>query len=241
MGINVPAAGPVTFEIDEADSAWPAVAAWVQRQRPVDLVRTEFTRAEIDAAEWLQLQPTWHYGYPQPREDSFGYRSATYDPNTRCAACGAGLTQCAPFQMKGEPRWGRNGLLQLNWVFDEYFATPDVWRTVFAPAGVAARPVVNRAGTELSTVVQLVIGDPVPVAVDGRPSRRCPTCDRDIYLPVVRGPFPALAGRTDQALVWSREWFGGGAQAHRQVLIRADLASALTAAKVRGATLRPLA
>ena len=48
--------------------------------------------------------------------------------------------------MKAEPKWGRRGVLQLNWVFDEYFATPEVWASFFEPHGIECRPVMNTRG-----------------------------------------------------------------------------------------------
>ena len=70
--------------------------------------------------------------------------------------------------MKGEPRWGRRSVLQLNWVFDEYSATPEVWNAVFRPIGVESMPVLGRRGKVLTTVVQMVIDERVPVDVDRR-------------------------------------------------------------------------
>jgi hypothetical protein len=118
-------------DIDEASDAWPAVRDWLTRHRAVDFVTTKFSSSEIAEAAWLELQPEWHHGYPQPNEGEFGYRRATYDSSDWCDECWMGLKQNAPFQMKGEPKWGRRGILQLNWVFDEYFVTPEVWSSVF--------------------------------------------------------------------------------------------------------------
>jgi hypothetical protein len=239
-GIEVPAAGMATFEIDQTDPAWPTVAEWAARHQPLDLVRTEFAPAEIDAAGWLELQPGWHHGYPQPKENSFGFRAATYDLADFCQECGVGLAQRAPFQMKAEPPWGGRGMLQLNWVFDEYFTTPAVWETVFAPFGVPRRPVLHRTGAELTTVVQLVVDEPVPVVVDGPPSQQCPRCQRTKFLPVKAGPFPALEREPSGPVARTSQYFGSGGSAFRPVLLRSDLARALTRAKVRGMLLRPL-
>jgi hypothetical protein len=97
------------------------------------------------------------------------------------------MPQVAPFQMTGEPAWGRNFILQLNWVFDEFFVTPQLWQTVFEPPGVRMRPVLGARGQELSTVVQLVADEVVPAATDGMPIERCGGCGRVKELPVTRG------------------------------------------------------
>src|SRR5215469_17498563 len=161
------------FEIEESDSRWPQVEEWSERSRRPRVTRTVFTPAEIAAARWLALRPSWHYGYPQPDEGSFGYRRATYDLSDWCPACGIGLRQVAPFQMKGEPAWGKNSLLQMNWVFDEFFATPDLWEKLFRPYGVGMRSVLGPRGRELETVVQLVADSVVAVVTDDLAAVHC--------------------------------------------------------------------
>jgi rRNA maturation protein Nop10 len=231
--------GLVTFEVDEGDRRWPEVEAWIARRGPVDLVSTDFTAAEVSAAAWLHVVPTWHHGYPQPED---GYLEATYDLAEHCRTCGIGAVQRAPFRMKAEPRWGRNGLLQLNWTFEEYFATPEVYREVFAPRGVSARPVLDRTGRrELSTVVQLVVPERVGARMSGAPSETCSGCGGTKYLPHVRGPFPPLETAPSGHWCWTDQWFGSGASAHRAVLASRELVNALVARRVRGATFKPVA
>jgi hypothetical protein len=242
LGIEADDHGLVmTFEIDEADPRWPDVASWMERRQPAGMVRTEFTSSEIGSARWLEMRTTWHHGYPQPGEGEFGYRRATYDLVDWCQSCGSGMRQNAPFQLKDEPRWGNKGLLQVNWVFDEFFVKPEVWETVFRPHGVARRPVIDTRGNELVTVVQLVVEEAVPVAASGLPGNRCPRCGQMIYLPVARGAFPALMEEPRDAIARTREYFGSGASASRPVLVNSSIAQALVQAKVRGVALRPVA
>jgi rRNA maturation protein Nop10 len=229
-----------TFEIDESDPRWPAVAEWSEHQQYPGIARTVFTHAEIAAARWLTLS-AWHHGYPQPDEGSFGYRQATYDLSDWCPECGIGMRQVAPFQMKGEPAWGRNSLLQMIWVFDEIFATPELWQSVFQRFGVGLRPVLGPRGQELATVVQLVVERTVPVVTDGLDASRCPVCGRVKYMPVVRGFFPHLAAEPEGAAVKTDEYFGSGAEAHREILVNAEIAKALRTGRVKGATLTPVA
>jgi hypothetical protein len=98
-------------------------ASSISQQAPriggYEMTPTTFTQSEIDSAAWLELEPTWHWGYPQPRQDSFGYRDVTY--RNQCVTCGAGGDQIAPFQLRGEPPWGTRNVFQLNWIFDEFF------------------------------------------------------------------------------------------------------------------------
>ena len=44
-----------------------------------------------------------------------------------------GAKQVSPFRMKESPNWGRRSILQMNWLFDEYFVKPEVWNAVFQP------------------------------------------------------------------------------------------------------------
>lgn len=230
-----------TFEIEESDVRWPAVQAWIERCKPSDITWTSFTRAEITAARWLALQATWHQGYPQPDEENFGYRQATYDLSGWCPACGIGMRQAAPFQMKKEPAWGRNSLLQLNWVFDEFFTTPDLWQSVFRPRAVGVCPVLGPRGRELTTVVQLVVEETVPVVTEGLSDRRCADCGRLKYLPVTRGFFPKLTAAPVGSMVKTAEYFGSGGSAFQQILVNADIGKALTGAGAKGAALVPVA
>jgi hypothetical protein len=240
LGIVVGSTGFVAFDFDESQPQWPKVADWMKRRGVSSFVSTSFSEAEIRAAAWLALQPTWHHGYPQPNADVFGYREVTYDLAEYCDVCGIGKKQRAPFQMKSEPRWGRSGILQLNWIFDEYFALPRVWSTIFKPYGIGCRPVTNKRGIELKTVVQLVGAEEEDIVPDGLPVNKCTKCGRPKYLPVTRGPFPALVNRPSAHMVKTRQYFGSGASAHHEVLVSQDIARSLLANKIRGVSLRPV-
>lgn len=249
LGVQVPAGVArggdplVAFDVDEDHPNWPTLRALFEQWNASDMVRTEFSKTEVGAARWLNLMSDWHHGYPQPDELELGYRAATYDLTSYCERCGIGMKQKAPFQMKGEPRWGKKGILQLNWVFDEYFVRPEVWASIFKPYGIECRPVTNTRGAELKSVVQLVTHGEVGVVTDGLSAQECSRCGRTKYLPVTRGAFPALTGEpsTGMAMAKSKEYFGSGASAHKGVLVSQAVARALAARNVRGASLRPVA
>lgn len=243
-GIVLPGEGDplVAFDVEEAHPHWKALEQLLRHWDAGDSVSTRFAKAEIEAARWLNLVPEWHHGYPQPGEDElgFGYRQATYDLTDWCDQCGIGMRQKAPFQMKSEPKWGRRGILQLNWVFDEYFVTPEIWSSVFRPHGIGCQPVMNTKRAELKAVVQLVVEEAVGLVTEGLASERCTKCQRVKYLPVTRGAFPALTTKPTRGMVKTKEYFGSGAAAHQRVLISQALAQAFTAAKVRGASFWPV-
>ena len=232
--------GLSSIDIPENHSHWEDIAAWMANRRAVDLVRTAFSREEILDAAWLALEPAWHHGYPQPHEDAFGYLNATYDQTGYCRRCGCGLTQKAPFQMRGEPRWGRNTVLQLNWVFDEYFVRSEFFAVTLEPLGIVGRPVIDGREQVLRTAVQLVVSEEVGLCTESLRGIPCPACRRTKYLPTARGYFPGLTSEPVGDIVRTKEWFGDGARAYHDVLVSNRVASALTSHGVRGITLRPV-
>lgn len=242
-GIALPGGGDpyLAFDVEEDHPNWATLQRLFREWDTGDLVSTRFSKNEIKAATWLALVPDWHHGYPQPDEVTFGYRHATYDLSGWCDACGIGLKQNAPFQMKGEPKWGRRGILQLNWVFGEYFVRPEVWSSIFKPRGIACRAVTNKKGVELTTVVQLVVEEEVGIVTDGLSPERCAKCGREKYLPFTRGFFPAPTTKPMGAIVKTRERFGSGAAANQCVLVSQELARALADAEVQGASFHPVA
>jgi hypothetical protein len=202
---------------------------------------TKFTKREIADAAWLSLEPQWHHGYPQPDELHNGYLKATYDLTEYCPKCGMGKAQNAPFQMKGEPHWGRRGILQMHWADEEYFVKPDVWEATFKPHGIDSRPVLNRRRTMLETVVQLVIEERVSMDVAGLESSTCAACGRVKYGLDGRGPRPALMTEPHGHMARTSETIGAGAAAFGLAYVSQALASAIQAAKVTGASFWPAA
>jgi hypothetical protein len=241
-GIAMPGGGNpfVAFDLGEDQAYWQQVCVLLKHWNVgLGQTRTEFSAKEIGSALWLEIG-AWHHGYPQPDEDNFGYLEATYDLTDWCDKCGLVVKQKAPFQMKCEPRWGRRGLLQLNWVYGELFATREVWSKVFRPKAIGCRPVLNKKGFELRTVVQLVIDEEVSIGTEGLPYETCQKCRRAKYLPHVRGPFPGLLDKPSRSMVRTQEYFGSGAEAHTSVLVSQELAQLLTRSSVRGASLWPV-
>ncbi|MFZ5893274.1 MAG: hypothetical protein ACOY0T_19600 [Myxococcota bacterium] len=221
-----------------------ALRTLFEKWKTSDMPRTEFSREEIDQSPWLNLMSDWHHGYPQPDESRFGYLRATYDLTGYCDRCGIGKLQRDAFQMKGEPKWGKKGILQLNWVFDEYFVTPEVWESVFSPHGVECRPVLDATtGRQLKTVVQLVVRHEVGIVTDdlAKEEAACSKCARTKFLPVTRGAFPALKSVPPGAIARTTAYFGSGASAHQGVVVSQAIGRALAAGKIRGLSFRPVA
>jgi len=228
------------FDLAEDDPRWPAVRDWlISRGEHPGWERTEFTEREVAEARWLNLVPQWHQGYPQP-EDDFRYRQITYDGRA-CSECGVGARQRAPFQMTGEPRWGRRSILQLNWVFDEYFTTPEMAAEVFEPLGVQSRRVTNRRGIELKTVVQLMSTEFVSIQASHLPRSTCPRCGEEKLEPLRRGPLPELVAQPSGPIARTREWFGSGFSAHNEIVVSQRVAQTIRHQNLRGVDFRPVA
>lgn len=234
--------GYIALDFDEADPRWPQIATWMKLHDVGDRVYTKFSNEEILCAQWLALLGEWHYGYPQPDEENFGFLNVTYDMTETCEKCCMPLKQKAPFRIRGEPKWGRRGVFQLNWVFDEFFAKPEVWSTIFEPFGVGCRPVLNRRGQELSTVVQLVSEAPeVDFEDTGLKFELCEACGRKRYLPNYRGFFPSILEEPSGAIVRTKAYFGSGGQSFKGVIVSQALAHRLMKEKVRGVSFKPVA
>jgi hypothetical protein len=229
--------GDVTtvFIIDDDDVRWPRVAKLAEKFRMWENTLTEFSNSELAAAKYLAIEPSWHHQYPQP-DDDFGYRKITYDIASICKQCHAGKRQIAPFRMKKEPVWGRRSILQLNWVFDEYFVKPDVYEQVFKPFGIGFRPVLKHStGMQLQTVVQLEISATADLEMGDQPSAVCPVCSIKRYSPKIVGYFPKPIVDSDSAIFRSKQWFGSGGSSFNEIFVSNALYKRITEAGLRGA------
>lgn len=240
-GIELPL-GLQTFEIEE-DERWGRLEELLKQWNAVVLPDTRFTSAEMSRAPFFVLQSVWHWGYPQP-ESGFRYLKATYDLSSYDPVTRMGLVQNAPFQMKGEPKWGRKDILQLNWVFDVFFVKPDIWRHIFKPLNIECLPVLNgRTGEELKTVVQL---KPQGIAesffdIDN-------SVDADMFLEHKRyapsllstGFPPSLIQPSSYDFFLSREYFGSGQSSFRAVIVSKRLYETLSSNKIRGVDFIPM-
>lgn len=232
------------FEVDESNEKWSEVSRIAQEHSMLDYTYTKFTQSELDDARLLSMWPTWHCGYPMPDND-FGYRELTYDLSNWCR-CGIGKVQKAPFRLRQEPNWGKNSIMQVHWVYDEFFVKPEVWEQVLKPFGIETIPALRyRTGLELKTVVQLKIDGIAASEVNttSLPYERCDECGRIKYLPHKRGMFPTfLKVEENSKLVFkTREYWGSGGSAFRQIIVTHRLYQAITNANLKGVSFVPVA
>jgi hypothetical protein len=227
LGISV-------VDISENDSRWPEVAALVEKFEPaVDMVFTQFTDSELHAADYLSVRASWHNGYPQP-EDDFGFLQTTYDLAAYCDTCGTGARQVAPFRIRRPPAWGRRSFFGLNWVFDELFTKPEVWKKHFEPLGIGCREVLqHKTGEVIDSVVQLEITEVVDLNVTDPRYETCKKCDRKKFHPNVIG-FRPKPERTEVSAFRSSQYFGSGHEARRLVLFAKEVFEGVYKAGLKG-------
>ncbi len=234
--------GFTSFKIDESDARWPEIERLTKLFEAVDTVSTSFSAKELKCADYLRLVGSWHHGYPEPSED-FGYLSEVYSLDDYCSECGSGLVQKNPFKFSKEPKWGRKDMLQLNWVFDEFFVKPNVWEKLFKSFGIECREVLHaKSGKPLVSVVQLLIPEEdasFSLNCD-YPRKTCTHCSITKFLPIVRGFFPALNKCVDLPIFKTRDIFGSGTDAHKAIIISHDLYSSLNQGMAKGFVFYPL-
>lgn len=242
-GIDYDATPPViSFDIDESVPYWPEIQALIRTWKAVDCPRLEFTRREVEEAEYLEIMPTTHTGYPQP-DGNFGYLNETFDLSDYCKKCGIGARQNRPFRVKRSSQWSANRILQLNWVFDELFVSHACYTMVFEPLGIKSFPVIDhRTGAILPTAVQLridALAGPVP-GLEMQPSKACAVCGRTKVLPLQREALTLPSAIPGTPLFKTAEIFGDGASAFRHVIAHRTVRERLEAIKMRGVTWQPV-
>lgn len=239
-GVRLPRGGVIaSFEIIEDDPRWGGVALLAKRFKAIDFVSTKFSSTELDGARFLGMLASGHFGYPEP-SDNNGYLHQTFDLAGHCMGCGIGKKQTAPFRLRKVPALG-NKVLQLNWIFDEFFVKSDVWAAIFQPLGIGCRPVVlNKTGVEIDSVVQLEISQSFDVKLGGQDAQECARCGRKKYRYVLRGPYPEPQG-ADAMIFKSSQYFGSGAGAFRLVFVSKVLYGKMKDVRLKGVVYYPCA
>lgn len=199
-----------------------------------------FTKKEKDNSDFLGVVPNWHYGYPQP-EDS--YLEKNYNLKDYCYDCGIGKKQIKPFRLMNEPKWGRNHIFQLNWIFDEYLIKAQLIKEISQEFNLKYKNVIkHKTDEKLETVVQLEIPElDVKLALVDYDFVVCQTCKRKKYLPISWGRYPPFLSSQKLHLFKSKENFGSGANAFNLIYISKSLYNHITTNKLKGIDFIPVA
>lgn len=226
------------FDQDDRSEHWSDFLALARELGGDPRITPSFSRAEIASAAWCHWIAEWHHGYPQP-EHNFAYREVTYDLSTACSECSVGSRQVEPFRMRTEPRWGRRSVLQMFWVYDAWFVTPEAYHTVFEPFGIASREVLRKSGRPLDTVVQLVVDAVVPLVEYRTEGELCRACGAFKWHAALTDYAPQPKVEPAAAMAFSEGWYGAGGLAFRETLVRQDLVAAVREAGLHGAAFHP--
>lgn len=218
----------ITFVIVESDPHWAIISELVEKKGAVNLVETTFTEEEIRNASWLWLKSTFEQGYPQPKLH-WPIKQLSYE--LICPKC-AIYNQTHPMRLAKEPNLGRKSFMRTIWAA-EIFCTPEV---VLGLESIQARgyevwhALIHKTGKPSERVRQLVvpgIASPGVIVADDLERKICPVCGTTKYYPHVKGPMvlnrEALLPDTD--FILTREWFGHGLLAWREMLVSNRVAS----------------
>lgn len=234
---NLPGSHIASFEISEDAVQWAEAKPLADRFKITEFVRTEFSESELGAADVLCMLASSHQGYPEP-SDKLGYLKATYDLSDFCAKCGIGARQIRPFRLKSVPDLTRT-MLQLNWVFDEFFVAPDVWASTFEPFGIGHWPVLaHKTGSEITPTVQLRIPEQSDLKMEETSIIRCSYCGRGKTPLSLNGCAPAPTG-VPAPIFRSTHYFGSDAGAFNRVFVSAELYKEIRRTNLRGVEFYP--
>jgi len=234
---DLPGSRIASFEIAEDDPRWFEAKPLAEKCKITDFVRTEFSDAELESADVHCIMASGHKGYPEP-SDNMDYLGITYDRSEYCTRCGIGLRQVQPFRIAFNPTL-KQKVLQLNWVFDEFFIDRDVWATVFEPLGIGFWPVLSsKTGATLGSVVQLKISQQADLKLEAEDSLTCPHCGRTKFPMALRGfaPKPSII---PAPIFRSTEFFGSGANAFNRIFVSSALFKAIQGSRLRGFNFYP--
>lgn len=222
MGIPVPSNnGFFSFDLEEGTERLIRLKPYMVKWQLPDMIRTVFTKQELDSATYLTCFPLWTNGYPMP-DDGLGYIATTYQKQGYCKVCGTGSNQQSPFRMRKTPNWGSKKTFGLNWVFDEIFVRKDVFEMVFEKYGIEAMPVLlYKKDSLIEDTVQLIIpSTTVPSDLKGQPYEICKTCGIKKYNPEIKGFFPRFTNSVSGLHMFKGvEYFGSGANAYKQIFV----------------------
>jgi len=231
--------------ISESDPNWPLIFDYLETHPIVHMVEAKYSKKEIDDAAWCVLGRTSHFGYPQP-EDDFGYKNVTYD-NGGCSECGIGYQQIAPFRVRKQPAIRHSQILQLNWVFDEFFVTQEACSKL-ETSGLTGMEfgdvLLHKSGKSIQTWSQMQISQILPpiLRTSALTVETCPAC-RQTKFNHPMGEQLVLAKHLSEStpdVIKTCKWFGSGGNAHRLVLVSSRFVRFARSNNWRGLDLAPI-
>lgn len=236
------------FDIGENDPRWEQIEIAMQRYGPSVIhdfqYRTEFTPAELRQAQFLVLSGRYLFEYPQPDGD-FGYQETTYKPGIGCRKCGMNLVQNNPFSVKRTPTWGRRNIVQLNWVFGEYFVSRQIKDKLEDKIpGLTFREVLKYPReTVIDDMFQLAVESRVRLTIPTDAAYQvCEVCKAHKYSTrLISHGFLPRPREDSFSIARSEEWFGDGGVAYPITIVSKRAYGVFVEAGIKGLDFLPCA
>lgn len=234
---NLPGSRIASFEIAEDHPSWSEAQHLAEKFKITDFVRTEFSDLELGSAQVLCMIATGNKSFPEPSENR-GYLDATYDLSEYCVRCGTGLRQVRPFQIGLTSNPNRT-ILQLNWIFDEFFVDQEVWAAVFEPFDIKTWPVLSsKTGEILDSIVQLRISQRSHMRLVIEKLTICSDCGRSKF-PIEFRRFAPSPVDIPAPIFKSIECFGPDANSINRVFVSSSVFKEIRRARLRGVSFYP--
>jgi hypothetical protein len=236
--------GLIYFDIAESDLNWSEISPLIQEQGVSDIYDTVFSHKEILKARWCRLIPTFEQGYPEPKT------TWLKNPNTYegvCSECGVYEKQRASFRIGREPKLGKNSFMSLYWTDGLFAAFPvlekfgerrfqgyEVWDVLIHETGQASKMIAQIYLSNLTTATM--------IPEENLGQHICNNCGTIKYLPHMWGHMHFSHDLVDSSmdLMLTREWFGDGHTAFREILVSKRVARLIIDSKWQGVRLKPI-
>lgn len=201
----------------------------IRKERFQDIFYYEYSKEDIESADYCILRGCNCCGYPQPEID-FKYLSVSFDADKICPKCGCGRIQTGNLRVNKVSKYGFWSYSA--WLDDEFFVSKEIYDEVFAPYGIQKREVI-KGGKILENIFQLVI-PMIDESIDlsDREPDKCPVCGEAKYTPQhFRFPFFPLHKHPLPGIYKSKEYFGYCYDAFHQIFICKEIVQKLLKSK----------
>ena len=154
--------------------------------------------------------------------------------------------QIGYYQVKGEPKWGKNDIASLFGVYDDFFTKPQIYKSFFKPLGIESKPVLDyKTQKPLKTIVQLVTQGVSNYKLNIEPKSIKKAFDIkewNLIKYVLRTDKkePLFTGHDSYDFFRSQEYFGDGMLNVNRIYISKKLYNIITDNKLKGLNIEPL-
>lgn len=192
----------------------------------------EYSKEDIMSSDYCVMRVMSRRGYPQPESDHELWRSKAYDMSRLCMKCGQEEHQIGEFwisQRPKKPLWTFT-----SWNIDSVFLTEELYKSEFEPLGIGCLNVRDRRGRILQGVLQLdipVIDEDLDLSMHHN-FEICPKCGKKKYRASYHFPFFPLHEHPLPHIYYTKEHFGSGGEAFREIVVSIELAKRLMELKL---------